>query len=265
MALLIRSITLLGCLLGSLGFPLAEEAQPILAVVEGRFVLNQANGGILPPESLVGQELTVHGYRARITDVSSVPERPQGPIMLYDIDVYQLGSGEWKSWCTPDVDGRTWAIPVTGTWTATGQYVPLPPGQWTLTCTAGAHAKCLRAGYWPWETTPQGASMVPYLQACTRMMRADYCGNGTPHTVPGVIVEPFDRAGMLRLPLQPYGTFEAIWGAEGAVCLQRSRLPDRFPLDELLQSCPRLANRMGTSCNEDMVFSHPDGLLGNRS
>ena len=65
---------------------------------------------------------------------------------------------------------------MTGTWTPDGRYVPLPPGQFTLTCTVGAHAKCLQQGYWPWATTPQGDSLEPYLQACTRLMRADYAG-----------------------------------------------------------------------------------------
>ena len=82
--------------------------------------------------------------------------------------------------------------------------------------------------------------MAPYHAACVRMVRADYCGNGSPHTVPGVTIQMYDRAGVHAAPDTEYGAFEAVWGPEGAVCLARARRPE-FPVAAILRQCPRLA------------------------
>ena len=96
------------------------------------------------------------------------------------------------------------------------------------------------------------------------MVRADYCGDGTPHTVPGVAIELFDAAGV-HAPRDPgYGAFEALWSPAGAVCLARSRRP-QFPLADILRQCPRLAEITPAECTAAALDTTPGALLGNRS
>ena len=47
------------------------------------------------------------------------------------------------------------------------------PGVLELTCTGGAQAKCVRFGYRPWETGPDGRPMRGLYNACVRMVRAE--------------------------------------------------------------------------------------------
>jgi hypothetical protein len=97
------------------------------------------------------------------------------------------------------------------------------------------------------------------------MLRADYCGDGTPQTVPGITVQRFDRAGISPPPTRPFGTFEAAWGPEGAVCVQHTRVPALMSLPTLVQTCPRLATQVGAACTADTVWTHPTARLGNYS
>src|SRR5262249_41928737 len=157
----------LGLALLGLGLLHAPAAAPPSAttprVVAGHLVLTRDDGTPLPPTALLGAELLVQHLAAgpvltTITALRPDPRAPDGPITLYDVALYPPAPGQWAPLCLPDPEGHAWALPVTGTWTAAGRYVPLPPGQWTWTCTAGAHAKCLRWGYRPWATTAGGAS-----------------------------------------------------------------------------------------------------------
>jgi hypothetical protein len=136
------------------------------------------------------------------------------------------------------------------------------PGAFSFACTAGAQGKCLRFGYLPWASAPNGESMAPHHAACVRMVRADYCGDGTPHT--GVPIQMFDRAGVHGRPSAGYGAFEAVWSPRGAVCVARARRPE-FPLADVVRQCPRLARVPPAACTEAAIDTLPGALLGNRS
>ena len=167
------------------------------------------------------------------------------------------GSPGWQKLCEPDPQGRTTAMPVPGAWQG-DRFVRAAQG-FSFACTAGARGKCLRLGYLPWNTAPAGESMAPYHAACIRMMRADYCGDGTPHTVMGRQVEVFDRAGLLARTDPGFGAFEAAWGPDGAVCIAHVRVP-AFSLEDVLRACPRLA--AAGPCTEEAVGTLPGALLG---
>lgn len=65
-----------------------------------------------------------------------------------------------------------------------------------------------------------------YHQACTRMLRADYCGDGKPWTLDGTLLDIFDY---LEPPIQlreEKWTFEARWQPTGAMCLSKQRHPE---------------------------------------
>jgi hypothetical protein len=58
----------------------------------------------------------------------------------------------------------------------------------------------VRVGYKPWKMAADGRSMWDYHQACTRLIRADYCGDGVSRTRDGVEIEIVDRFGQGEVP-----------------------------------------------------------------
>ncbi len=109
-------------------------------------------------------------------------------------------------------DGRGLFVP--GTWDATGAN---REGGLTFSCTNGAIAKCVMMGYAP------AAVGAAQHQACTRMVRADYCGDGVAHTRNGTQIDVYDAAGIMAPGGDVAFLFEAAWGPAGAVCVQRTR------------------------------------------
>ena len=77
-----------------------------------------------------------------------------------------------------------------------------------------------------WGHTRDGVSLAPYYQACVRMVRADYCGDGVEHTRNGTPVDIFDRVGVQKDEPAPPLSFEAAWGPEGAICADGDARPD---------------------------------------
>src|SRR5262249_43446068 len=129
-------------------------------------------------------------------------------------------------------------------------------------CTGGPQAKCVRLGYAPWRTTADGRPMVEWFNACVRLFRGDYCGDGQHYTRDGTWIDVYDRIGVQASDGDPTLRFEPAWGSGGAICVARTRLPDLIDLDGLAKACPRLAGRLGpAACTEQ----ERDGLLLNRS
>jgi hypothetical protein len=87
----------------------------------------------------------------------------------------------------------------------------------TLACTDGVIAKCAFWGYAPWIVGE------PLHQACTRMARADYCGDGMPWTRNGTFIDVTDPQGIQALAGGPEMSFEAGWDEHGAVCVSAPR------------------------------------------
>jgi ADYC domain len=127
--------------------------------------------------------------------------------------------------------------------------------------------KVARAGYKPWQTAPDGRPMWDYHQACTRMMRADYCGDGKAHTREGTPIEILSR---LDPAEEPHGglVFEAGWTPEGASCVAKARLSPSWPLEAIAAECPeRLRGRVGdaATCTAATELARPEVLLVNKS
>jgi ADYC domain-containing protein len=143
-----------------------------------------------------------------------------------------------------------------------GRLEPAEPGVFELACTSGAEGKCVRFGYLPW----QGEQELALYNACIHLVRADYCGDGTPHTRDGVLIELYDDLGV-RSPSFGAGLeFEAVWGAQGAICVRRARVPELYSLDRLRSECPRLsADDIGEGCSEARMSQTPAAVLANRS
>jgi hypothetical protein len=120
---------------------------------------------------------------------------------------------------------------VRGFWDATGAWQD-EPGMVTLSCDAnansagtqqfveadGAVTKCAR------QFLLDPAAFPDAFQACIRMARADYCGDGHPHTFMGTgIGVGTPRNPITRADCSDGGCFEASWSKDGAVCVSRPR------------------------------------------
>src|SRR5439155_16523372 len=62
-----------------------------------------------------------------------------------------------------------------------------------------------------------------YIDACVRMIRADYCGSGESWTVNGRTLDIFDGVGV-QDPSNPEWQFEAEWSPTGARCVTSTRI-----------------------------------------
>jgi hypothetical protein len=155
---------------------------------------------------------------------------------LFAYDVLFLNQYYWQPLCGTDpATGRDiLAYAINGQWDAQGNK-STPPGVATFGCFGSAVAKCVNLGYKPWMTNlncnnyvwgQQCDSLADFHEACTRLIRADYCGNGTPHTRDGTAIDVADG-----LQIQIYdGNYqsdwepEAVFGPDGAHCVQNPRL-----------------------------------------
>jgi hypothetical protein len=196
------------------------DADKVVFIRVDRGVLTgrTARGEALEQDALVGLLLpfmTTAGERAwiAITAVSRHPDASDLPLYALAVD------GE--SLCADPAGGMF----VPGIWDESGaRHDSVVSGvqsvDTTFSCTAGVIAKCVAWGYRPWSA---GADMH---QSCTRMARADYCGNGVPHTEEGTLIDLYDTRG-IQTPIPDDGmSFEAGWGVDGAVCVRETRYVD---------------------------------------
>lgn len=199
--------------------------------------------------------------RVRIAGVEQDTRDPRGEVLLYDFRVI-APTGTEQPLCNPDPDGRRLGFPLAGRSQPGGNWRTGDATEFELVCTAGAQGKCVRFGYAPWRRAPDGRPMVDWYNACLRMVRGDYCGDGRPFTRDGTMIDIYDRIGVQKSDEDPLLSFEAAWGPDGAICVAHTRVPDIIDLEGLGGTCPRLIGRLGPAvCHE----SASGALLLNRS
>ena len=138
---------------------------------------------------------------------------------------------KWQPLCGNDAAGNAVrSLLVPGRWDYnSGAKISYSPNDITLSCVGvGAIAKCIEMpngdgtyarGYFPWESQ----TMDGLHQACVRMVRADYFGDGRSHTVEGRQIDVFDYW-RRQTDSDPSWLPEAVWSAQGALCLSHTRL-----------------------------------------
>jgi hypothetical protein len=164
------------------------------------------------------------------------------PPCWYQIQVWNAESGSWDNPCIATHQVPSPRAPaVSGVWDETGARHKLP-GKFTFACENGAIAKCVDWGYKPWAKK-DGQSLQELHQACTRMARADYGGDGRSHTREESPIDMYDVLQLLTRTTQASqawdptrASFEAAWTAEGASCLARTR--DGQASETVLAQCP---------------------------
>jgi ADYC domain len=211
-----------------------------LTLKDGRLVASPDSSVSLAGTVLQGT--SSDGKPLELTVCGAEPS-PEDPSMVwYRIEAWNPVAQEWENPCaaTPGVpDPR--ALAVSGVWDASGAHRDAP-GRFTLACENGVISKCINWGYKPWARH-NGESLAPLHQACTRMARADYCGNGQTHTHPDTIVDVYDRLGVLSPTTEgspnwdpSHASFEAAWEPDGATYLAHTR--DGRAVETILRECP---------------------------
>ena len=235
---------------------------PDLRVEGSAFVLTQPDGRVRRGTQMQGAivHMAVEGGAVASVRLDAIAPDPGQPDLLrHDLRV-QDASGAWVAACTPNADGESWGFPL-----ALAEGHPGREGPITLTCVSGAVGKCARFGYRPWARGPQGEDLAPYHAACVQMVRADYCGDGTPHTRDGTAIDLYDDVGIQAAATRddPEFAFEAGWGPQGAVCVARTRWPELHAREQLHRDCPRLARK--TDVCDEGAARRGGALLFNRS
>ncbi|HVG63253.1 MAG TPA: ADYC domain-containing protein [Hyalangium sp.] len=199
----------------------------------------------VPSASLVGAVLQGSASDGKPVEVAlcgAEPAPEDSDMVWYRIEAWNPVAQAWENPCV--ATGRVpdpRAMPVSGVWDSTGTHQQVK-GKLTLACENGVISKCIRWGYKPWASR-DGQSLADLHQACTRMARADYCGNGRSHTSQDTVIDMYDRLGV-RLSTTTASaswdperaSFEAAWATDGATCLSHMR--DGRALETLLRECP---------------------------
>jgi hypothetical protein len=222
--------------------------------VDGTEFVVRNDGRTLRSRDLVGAVLTmrIEGREVAVTiDRVSVDDDVDGGSVVLHRFLVDDG-GRPADLCTADADGRNLGFPI-----------PDGRGSFELACTSGAVGKCVRWGYRPWLQRRGGPPHRALHAACTRMVRADYGGDGKTYTRDGTLVYVCDRHGVRPCADDAPMAFEAGWGTGGATCVARTRLPDVIGLAELGERYPALD--LGPRCTLEAATDDPETLVVNRS
>jgi hypothetical protein len=240
---------------------LGEGARLVgLGAEGGDFRAELSDGRVLRGADLVGAVLHFDGLDIRIDAArqdAGVPgaqaSTPVTDVWLFRLSARQ-GEAPWAEFCEPDPQGER-----------LGMVLPGEGGGFSLTCSAGGIGKCVRFGYRPWATAPDGRSLAPFHAACVNTLRAAYGGGERAFTRDGTAIDIYDRIGIQAPANDPDQAFEAGWTPEGAVCLAHPRIPENGSLAEIAAHATRLAGRTGPeACDEDRAAAL-GALVFNRS
>jgi ADYC domain len=242
---------------------------PSIEVVGTSFRVTLPDGHLLGSPDLIGAIFEVvdeagRSVTVRLDAVTADPSDHDSDVWLHRFSAKDAERGVWRDLCTtPAPDGSVAGFPLAGSWTNDGRHLHGSSG-FLVTCTAGAIGKCVRLGYKPWRNAEGVDSLWVYHQACVRMMRADYGGDGVSHTRDGTFIDIFDRLGIQHFdPEDPRARAledEAAWDPDGAVCVRRTRIPEVLSTTELAERYPQLGNRISIDCSEAV-----GALIWNRS
>ena len=202
------------------------EGQPVNDLSLSATVFSGVVGGT----SIAGAGLVGSIWEGMLSDGTTLPLRldaveplpPSNDDLLGYVLSYQTDEG-WVPFCGEEPDSsQVLAIPMAGLWNY-GVNVPGAGGYddgaagFTFACRHFAIAKCVEMGYRPWATA-DGHPLKPATVACTRLLRADYCGTGESHTVDGTLLDLYDRYG-IQVVTEPSWSAEAEWTEAGAACI----------------------------------------------
>lgn len=182
--------------------------------------------GVDPGSIMVGQLSDGSTIETRIDSIRELdPTDPDHDVFAYVVSARVAGGAWWPLCGTDQLNQPIEAIPLRGVWNyqvgvAGGGSKTDDPSRFTFACRGAALAKCVEMGYKPWKTV-RGISLADHHQSCTRVVRADYCGNGQTFTQSGRAINLYDGIG-IQGDTERW-LIEAEWDAGGARCMSGFR------------------------------------------
>jgi hypothetical protein len=163
-------------------------------------------------------------------------------VWTYRVSYQDPADGLWYPLCTKAGGTPTNAIALENRWhygqgVAGGGSKIYDATSFTFACEGAALAKCVRFGYAPWRNV-NGQSLADHHQACTRMVRADFCGDGTSYTSDGKWVNLYDSLSV-QTDTESWAK-EAAWNGGGAQCFTshtRATAPIQCASGRLVETC----------------------------
>jgi len=191
---------------------------------------------------------------------------------LYNLKHYNEETGQYEWICGTDTGGNPIAaIPIQKSYLLTTGSEAGDASRFSMTCVNAALGKCVMFGYQvynqSYQETYSGTTRTRDLglshQSCQRLVRADYCGNGVPHTANGTPIDVYDTYGIMTPDNLAGNTLEADWRPDGAHCIQHTRwlkadasvtgaLTD---LEYIQATCPERLAANDSSCANDSASS----------
>ena len=182
----------------------------------------------------IGAELKLSAgqqqFTLRFDDIAKNPAQPGADVYFHTISVRDDAVGTWSSLCRDPNGTPTEAILMANYWDMQTGARHDDAAVITFACRHAVLAKCVEWGYVPWRTatacegkTCSVVSLRDHHQACTRMARADYCGDGRSYTFNGTPIDLFDKLSPViqarATRAIPSWRVEAEWGPDGATCV----------------------------------------------
>jgi len=160
-------------------------------------------------------------------------------------------NNEWSKYCVNNQKESTGYL-LEGIWNVGKSQFQFIPNKKMIVCQSSAMGKCISWGHGP-------KTSVRRYNACIKMVRADYCGNGISFTIPGqkIFYEYFYNA--FQDNNQEKFPIEAIWTEQGATCIQKARLPDRYSFEYINTLCLTSKGKIIPYCKDEhyLIFDGP--------
>jgi hypothetical protein len=195
------------------GTRIARVRRAGLAIEDGRLLPpgGDAAGLLLAATLDDGRRL-----RLRVDEVEPFVGAGDLDLVGYRVS-YSFDGQVWGTLCgTPD----NLAVVLEGTWYTrtgvTGAGGPIEdPEHFTFACREAPLATCVELGYAPWRVIDP-VSLRDHHTACVRMLRGDFCGDGTAWRDTPITLDVSDA---LRIHTAEHAwPHDATWSARGATC-----------------------------------------------
>lgn len=223
--------------------------------IEGTSLVGYKNGTRYDGSWFIGADLrgtlgSGATIKLRVDDIQQGPAANGNWPNNTDLSLYFVSffgtDNQWHPACRDYTGAPVYAMALPGRWDyrmgeAGGGSFINDPSKFTFACMGGAIAKCVLFGYRPWSSK-NGESLAPYHQACTRLIRGDYCGDGDFHTQNGNRVNLYDPLN-IQTDTEDWA-FEALWDENGARCI--------YPLNRSHAGIPCYDDRVDLLCGQSL-------------